>query len=94
MAMKEIGAVDHTPPELTRLMVVRVADGSFPIILLAVSVASAAAIAGLFTIFSSRLSHETAGTTLLVLCTVLFIAALLLIATTAIAISIGRAPLP
>jgi hypothetical protein len=62
--------------------------------LLAGIAAALLAVAGLFAIFSSRLSKDAAGTTLVVLCTIAFAAALLLIATTAIAISIGRAPIP
>jgi hypothetical protein len=93
-AMKEIGQIDHTLPELTRTMVVHVADGSLPIRLLAGATGAVVAITGLFAIFSPKLSPQTAGSTLLIACTIAFAAALLLLATTAIAISIGRAPLP
>jgi hypothetical protein len=91
MAMKEIGPVDHTLP------------GNPPIcwsfaVSTEVSRSScwqhrrdAAAMAGLFANFSSRLSPAAAGSSLIVICTIAFSAALLLIAATAIAISIGRA---
>jgi len=92
--MKEIGPVDHTLPTLTHFMVVRVAEGSSQLTLLAGVLAAVAAIAGLTAIFSSRLSRETAGTMLVLVCTVAFAAAFLLLAMTAIAISIGRAPVP
>src|SRR6188768_982327 len=88
MAMKEIGPVDHTLPEPTHLLVVRVVDGSFPIKLLAGIAAALLAMAGLFANFSSRLSPAAAGSSLIVICTIAFSAALLLIAATAIAISI------
>ena len=94
IAMKEIGPIDPTLPELTRLMVVRVADGSFPTMLLAAAAAAVLAALGLFAIFSSRLSPNAAGTIVVVTCTIAFATALALLASTAVAISIGRGPLP
>jgi hypothetical protein len=94
VTLKELGTIDNTVPELTRFMVVRIADGSFPVMLIAGAVAAVVAIAGLFAILSRRLSAEAAGTTLVVVCTVAMTAAVLLLATMAIAISIGRGPAP
>jgi hypothetical protein len=94
VALKDIGTIDNTVPELTRFMVVRIADGSFPVMLIAGAVAAVVAIAGLFAILSRRLSAEAAGTMLVVVCTVALITAVLLLATMGIAISIGRGPAP
>ena len=94
VTLKELGTIDNTVPELTRFMVVRIADGSFPVMLIAGAVAAVVAMAGLFAILSRRLSAEAAGTTLVVVCTVAMTAAILLLATMAVAISIGRGPAP
>ena len=94
VAMKEMGPIDQTVPDLTHFMVVRVSDGSFPVMTIAGGLAAVVAVLGLFAILSSRISRETAGTTLLIVCTVALTAAILLLATTAIAISIGRPPPP
>jgi hypothetical protein len=94
VALKDIGTIDNTVPELTRFMVVRIADGSFPVMMIAGAVSAVVAIVGLFAILSRRLSAEAAGTTLVVVCTVAMTAAVLLLATMGIAISIGRGPAP
>ncbi len=93
MTLKEIEPIDDSVPEITKFLVVRVAQGDFPLVTLAAAIACVAAAAGLYAIFSPRLSREAADTLLLVVCTTSFGLALLLIASTAIAISIGRAPL-
>ena len=84
-AMKEIGPVDHTLPAPTHLLVVRVADGSFPIKLMAGIAAALVGVAGIFAIFSRRLSQAAAGSTPIVVCTIPLAASLLLVAATAIA---------
>ena len=92
MGLKEIEPIDDSVPKITQWMVVRVADGSLPILTLAGALACVVAAVGLFAIFSTKISPDASATTLLVVCTLALIAAALLLGSTAIAISIGRAP--
>ena len=93
MALKEIQPIDDSVPEITKFLVVRVAEGEIPLVTLAAALACVVAAVGLHAIFSTRISREAAGTLLVVICTVAFGLAAVLIASTAIALSIGRAPL-
>ena len=90
--VKEIQPIDESVPELTMAIVVPIAEGRIPIVTIAAALACLAALVGLFAIFSTRLSREAAGTTLLLVCTIALVLAAAAIAVTAIAISIGRAP--
>jgi hypothetical protein len=92
IGLKEIEPIDDSVPSLTRWMVVRVADGSLPILTLSGAVACVVAAAGLYAIFSTRISRDASGTTLIIVCTIALTAAAILVTMTAIAISIGRAP--
>ena len=92
MGLKEIEPIDDSVPKITQWLVVRVADGSLPILTLAGAVASVVAAVGLFAIFSAKISRDAAGTTLVLACTIALAIAAFLIAVTAIGISIGRAP--
>jgi hypothetical protein len=92
MGLKEIEPIDDTVPKITQWMVVRVADGSLPILTLAGALACVVAGVGLFAIFSTRISRDAAGTILVLACTLALVAAILVLAATAIALSIGRAP--
>ena len=93
MALKEIQPIDESVPEITKVLVVRVAEGELPLVTLAALLAFAVAVVGLFGVFSAKISRDAAGTLLLVICTIALAVAAVLIASTAIAISIGRAPL-
>ena len=92
MGLKEIEPIDESVPRITEWMVVRVADGSLPILTLAGALACAVAAVGLFAIFSTRISRDAAGTMLVLACTIALATAATLLAVTATAISIGRAP--
>ena len=92
IGLKEIEPIDDSVPEITRWMVVRVADGSLPILTLAGALACVVAALGLFAIFSKKISQDASATMLIIVCTVALTAAVILVAATAIAISIGRAP--
>lgn len=92
MGLKEIEPIDDSVPEITRWMVVRVADGSLPILTLAGALACVVAALGLFAIFSTKISRDASATALVIACTVALVIAVILVAATAIAISIGRAP--
>jgi uncharacterized membrane protein YjjP (DUF1212 family) len=92
MGLKEIEPIDDSVPKITQLLVVRVADGSFPVLTLAGALACLVAVVGLFVIFSTKVSPDASSTTLLVVCTMALLAAAILLAATTIALSIGRAP--
>lgn len=94
LSLKEIGPIDATVPEITRMMVVDIAEGSFPIMLIAGIVAAVIGVAGLYAIFSPNLSPAAGGTILLVACTLALMAAVFLLSAMGIAISVGRSPVP
>ena len=63
-------------PDLTRVLIINVADGSLPLPLLGLLTAAAIAAAGAYAIFSKRLTNEAGMSALIVICCISYCAAL------------------
>jgi hypothetical protein len=80
-------------PSLTQAWIVGVADGSFPLVLIAFVISILIAAAGFYFIFSKRLSAEAASSALVLVCSVGYTAALVAFGSTALALVMPFLPM-
>lgn len=73
-------------PALTQVWAVGVANGKFPLILIALSLSFLIVLSGLCAIFSERLSTDTKSSTLVVVCCVGFTVAFISVCSTVLAL--------
>jgi hypothetical protein len=73
-------------PAFTQTWALGVADGSFPLILIALILSAVVAASGIYAQFSKRLSPDAAATTLVVVCCVGYAAGLVMLGSTMMAL--------
>jgi hypothetical protein len=81
-------------PGLTQVLIAGVADGSFPVVVIALSLSALVATLGLYAVLSKRLSPEAAGSALVLICCVSYAGAIALIGSTLTALVIPFIPVP
>jgi len=85
-------ATEHIP-SLTRTWIIGVADGSFPLIPIALFLSALVATSGLYVLFSKRLSADAAASAFAVTCCLAYVAAVIAVGTTMIALVIPFLPM-
>lgn len=80
-------------PELTQIWITGVADGSFPIVVIALLLSALVVTLGLYTVLSKRLSPEAAGSALALVCCISYVTAVVLVGSTLIALVIPFIPM-
>ena len=95
VAVKHVIPHSHSEPlpELTQTWIVGIADGSFPIIIIALLLSVLVLILGLGIIFSKRLSSDAVGSAFAVVCCFSYAGAVVSIGSTMMAIVIPFLPM-